>query len=324
MTIAIIGAGIAGAACAARLTQQGHQVVVFDKGRSAGGRMSSKRTEQGYLDLGAQYFTARSEAFQAQCHQWLQADTISRWNGRLAEFADGGLRSSPDNTARYIGQPAMQAPVVQLLGNISLHCNCAVDQLQFDGNQWQLFSAGNALGSFSQLVLAIPQQQARQLLQTFLPQSPKLATLFAATALLPCWAVNIQLEQPLLPYDAIFVKNHPLSWLARQASKPGRCSAEHWLLHFNPAFSAQHLEAGTEAIAEQAVIALQHISGQPIKAVTTLCHRWRYAQQAPQYPVSGAVYLPALALGLAGDWLNGGRVENAWLSGVQLAQELVL
>ncbi|HBN88483.1 MAG TPA: hypothetical protein DD408_04980, partial [Rheinheimera sp.] len=32
MTIAIIGAGIAGAACAAVLTEQGKQVVVFDKG----------------------------------------------------------------------------------------------------------------------------------------------------------------------------------------------------------------------------------------------------------------------------------------------------
>lgn len=324
MTIAIIGAGIAGAACAAALTQQGHDVVVFDKGRSAGGRMSSKRTEQGYLDLGAQYFTARSDAFQAQCAQWLQAGTISRWNGRLAVFDGGNLMPSPDNTERYIGQPAMQAPVVQLLNNIHLQCNCQIDQLQFDGKHWQLFSKGLALGSFSQLLLALPQQQAQQLLQPVLVQSPRLTALFNATALLPCWAVNIQLDKPLLPYDAIFVKNHSINWLARQASKPGRCSAEHWLLHFSPAFSAQHLETSTEAIAEQTVIALQQISGQPIHATTTLCHRWRYAQQAPQYPVSGAVYLPALVLGLAGDWLNGGRVENAWLSGVQLAEELVL
>lgn len=324
MTIAIIGAGIGGAACAAALTQQGHDVVVFDKGRSAGGRMSSKRTEQGYLDLGAQYFTARSDAFRAQCAKWLQTNTISRWNGRLAVFDGGNLRPSPDNTERYIGQPAMHAPVVQLLNNINLQCNRQVDQLQFDGKHWQLFSAGNALGSFSQLVLALPQQQAQQLLQLVLPQSPHLTTLFDTTALLPCWAVNIQLEQPLLPYDAIFVKNHSINWLARQASKPGRCSAEHWLLHFSPAFSAQHLEASTETIAAQAVIALQQISGQPINAITTLCHRWRYAQQATEYPVAGAIYLPALALGLAGDWLNGGRVENAWLSGVQLAEELAL
>ena len=67
MTIAIIGAGIAGAICASELVRNGHKVIVFDKGRSAGGRMSSKRTENGYIDLGAQYFTARSELFSQQC-----------------------------------------------------------------------------------------------------------------------------------------------------------------------------------------------------------------------------------------------------------------
>ncbi len=63
--IAVLGAGLTGASAAASLVQQGHQVTVFDKGRAAGGRMSSKRTEQGYLDMGAQYFTARSDAFTA-------------------------------------------------------------------------------------------------------------------------------------------------------------------------------------------------------------------------------------------------------------------
>ena len=64
--IAILGAGITGAAAAASLVQQGYQVTVFDKGRTAGGRMSSKRTEQGYLDMGAQYFTARTPALNSK------------------------------------------------------------------------------------------------------------------------------------------------------------------------------------------------------------------------------------------------------------------
>ena len=56
MTVAIIGAGMAGAACAYSLKQRGVDVVVFDKGRKPGGRMTSKRTADGYLDLGAQYY----------------------------------------------------------------------------------------------------------------------------------------------------------------------------------------------------------------------------------------------------------------------------
>ena len=32
--------------------------------------------------------------------------------------------------------------------------------------------------------------------------------------------------------------------------------------------------------------------------------------------------LPDIGLGLCGDWLNGGRVEGAWLSGFNLALAL--
>ncbi len=61
--IAIVGAGIAGLAAAQTLIRAGQQVQIFDKSRGSGGRMASKRSEAGALDLGAQYFTARDRRF---------------------------------------------------------------------------------------------------------------------------------------------------------------------------------------------------------------------------------------------------------------------
>ena len=70
-TVAVIGAGIAGAACARALTLAGHSVRVFDKSRGPGGRLATRRVEwvdrQGQacttrLDHGAIGITARSEA----------------------------------------------------------------------------------------------------------------------------------------------------------------------------------------------------------------------------------------------------------------------
>lgn len=324
MTIAIIGAGMAGAACASQLTQQGQQVRLFDKGRAAGGRMSSKRTEQGYLDLGAQYFTARDEGFIAQCQHWLRDGSIAQWQGRLGRLEKGAVIASPDNTLRFIGVPSMQAPVVALLKSAALHTGCQVDRLAFDGKGWQLFSDGISLGVFDQLVLAIPQQQAEPLLREAGVIDTELSAVFTMPALLPCWAVNLELAPSPWTYDGIFGNaNSPFSWLARQSSKPGRCKGEQWLLHFGAAFSQQHLDADSRDIAGYAIEAVQQLAGQTLAAEMTLCHRWRYAQQNPLYPRYGMLHRPELALGLAGDWLNGGRVENAWLSGVQLAGELV-
>ncbi|HAL40308.1 MAG TPA: amine oxidase, partial [Polaromonas sp.] len=57
--IAVVGAGIAGIACARTLAQAGHQVTVFEKNHGAGGRMATLDTEYGGFDHGTQYFTVR-------------------------------------------------------------------------------------------------------------------------------------------------------------------------------------------------------------------------------------------------------------------------
>ena len=67
MSIAIIGAGMAGISCARALREAGRQVVLFDKGRAVGGRMATKRMALGEatirIDHGAQYITARDGGF---------------------------------------------------------------------------------------------------------------------------------------------------------------------------------------------------------------------------------------------------------------------
>ena len=62
----VIGAGMAGIACARALAEAGHAVRVLDKGRGPGGRMATRRvtTRAGEVrfDHGAQYLTARDPA----------------------------------------------------------------------------------------------------------------------------------------------------------------------------------------------------------------------------------------------------------------------
>ncbi|MEH8020398.1 NAD(P)/FAD-dependent oxidoreductase [Rheinheimera metallidurans] len=324
MTIAIIGAGIAGAICASELVRNGHKVIVFDKGRSAGGRMSSKRTENGYIDLGAQYFTARSELFSQQCITWQAHGVIMPWQAKLAVYENAELTASPDNIVRYIGQPSMHKPVQQLLQQTQLVLECCVDRIHFDGKHWRLYRDQQPLGSFSQLVLAIPQQQAALLLANVISQFNVLAAAFAAAALQPCWAVNVALHQPSgNNFDGISVKEDAaLTWLARQTAKQGRVTTEQWLLHFSPTFSQQQLDTSAEQMALASLSQLQRILGQQLQGTVTHCHRWRYAQQTSDYPIQGYLHHADMALALCGDWLNGGRVENAWLSGYMLAQQL--
>src|SRR5512137_80947 len=67
--VAIVGAGLAGLACARTLAAHGIELALYDKGRSAGGRLATRRVEQDgqvyAFDHGAQYLTARGALFRA-------------------------------------------------------------------------------------------------------------------------------------------------------------------------------------------------------------------------------------------------------------------
>jgi len=60
---AVIGAGMAGIACARTLMQAGHRVTVFEKSKGASGRISTRSSNYGSFDHGAQYFTVRDTRF---------------------------------------------------------------------------------------------------------------------------------------------------------------------------------------------------------------------------------------------------------------------
>ncbi len=216
------------------------QVTVFDKGRAVGGRMSSKRTESGYLDMGAQYFTARSIEFQSQVQTWLEAGCAQIWNCTTAVLkSDKGysaLEVSVDQQLRYIGIPSMQAPVKALLVDLPVITGCRIDSLVQQRQSWSLLSEpGTSYTDFDAVVLTMPPVQDQQLLV----QSGLADVFIAQDSLLePCWAVALRADV-CLPVDAIFCEHTKLRFITHQAEKSGRFSC--YVLHFNATFSRENL-----------------------------------------------------------------------------------
>lgn len=320
--IAVLGAGLTGASAAASLVRQGHQVTVFDKGRAAGGRMSSKRTDQGYLDMGAQYFTARSDAFKQQVKQWLEAGLVELWRCKTALLSDDegviSLTASEDQQQRFIGIPSMQSPVSALLQGIPLLTSCRIHKLDYQQQCWTLYTEdGQHYAGFDAVLVTVPPVQAQQLMT-----QSGLANIFdSVTDLLePCWAVAVQAQS--IPYgDAIFCQHPQLRFISHQQHKTGRSSC--YILHFNAQFSALHLDEPAEFWFDKA----SHILRQELQVKgdikTLVAHRWLYASQKDQVAPPGVLALPEQQLWAAGDWSYGGRVENAYLAGLQLAQAVL-
>ena len=127
-------------------------------------------------------------------------------------------------------------------------------------------------------------------------------------------------DNPLpLPYDGLFVHDAPVSWVARNSSKPARAPHESWVLHGSPTWSTANLEADKEAIANRLLTAFFDATGlEPVAPHFVQAHRWRYALAENPLDV-GCLWDAALKVGGCGDWCQNSRIEGAFLSGMAIA-----
>lgn len=334
--LAVVGAGLAGLACAQALALAGCTVHVFDKSRSASGRMSTRRAEDAQgpwqCDHGAQYFTARDADFRAEVQRWQQAGEVTLWPVRLASH--DGYSFAPVQTPleRFVGTPRMTAPAAHLVRTLTalapplvpvqIQVQTTVQSLQADASGWTLTSAeqGTHAPRYRAVLLAVPAPQAVPLLA---PLAPDGAALAASARMRACWAVMVRCNGPVSwPFDGVFVNAGPLRWVARDSSKHGRTGPETLLLHASPAWSQAHVEDDATSVTAALLQAFAALGGPWPATVQATAHCWRYADTEPPLNI-GCWWDGRSGLGMCGDWLHGGKVEGAWLSGRALAQRVL-
>ena len=311
-TIAIIGAGMAGLTCARRLTEAGLEVTVFDKARGPGGRLSTRRSDVGTFDHGAQFFRARDPRFVAEVEAWQAVGALARWTGTFKGLAvDEPL---------WVGTPRMSALTRHLAGTLNdLRISTRIQTAEHTLGGWTLKNdAGETLGTWSQLVVATPAPQAVPLLAG----SPALAKAADGAVMAPCWALMLAFDAPLnAGFEVAVLNDGPLSWIARDSSKPGRPDGERWIAHASPAWSQAHLEEAPDAIVHRLRTAFAEQIAHPAPTLE-MAHRWRYARATGALG-QACLWDKAQRIGACGDWCLGPRVEGAWKSGRAMADAIL-
>ena len=114
--ISIIGAGMAGLACAKALRRKGAAVTVFDKSRGLGGRLASRRGDGVQFDHGAQYISARTPGFTAFMEACLADGAAALWRPDIHD----GRESKGGSDKWYVGLPGMSGLVKPLADGIDV------------------------------------------------------------------------------------------------------------------------------------------------------------------------------------------------------------
>jgi len=320
--VAVIGAGLSGLTCARELADGGLEVRVFDKARGPGGRMATRRAGDLRFDHGAQYFTVRDDRFAGTVDSWYRQGIVAPWSGTIVVVDHGTVSLESSRTPRFVGVPGMNAVCRHLARYLDVSYGTRIGMLNRLGDRWVLTDEGGVeLGPFDAVVVSAPAPQTGALLSTC---SPDLAARAASVEMAPCWAVMMTFPESLnLGFDGAFVNNSPITWAARDASKPERPDHESWVIHASSEWTTAHLELKPDRAAEvlvrefRAALGLERGDPEHLTA-----HRWRFA--LPLEPLRETfLFDPNLRLAACGDWCGGPRVEGAFLSGLAAADRIL-
>lgn len=301
--VTVVGAGIAGAACAVALTAARVPVRLVERSRAVGGRMASPVLHERRVDTGAGYFTVKDPGFAEVVAGWEQDGIARQWTDTFSALSPHAAPETKSGPVRWATPDGLRSLVRAMLAGagIEVEHEVVVESLP-DGP----------------VVLAMPDPQAQRI--------------FAAPELRfvdyqPVIAVVCGFDERAWPalHDAAFVNDHPdISFIADDGSRRGD-GAPVLVAHTTPERARTHLVAPDDAIGP-VVAGLSDLLGTPAPAWTH-AHRWTFAKPADHHDDTFHLHLGGSApVGLAGDqWCPEGapRVESAWRSGTDVAGAVV-
>lgn len=305
----VVGAGIAGVACARELADAGIGVEIRERARVVGGRVASKRFDGRPADIGAAYFTVDDPDFARLVDRWRVAGLAREWTDTFVAYGADGRREVP-GPMRWAAPRGLRSLVTELATGLPV----TVDRLVLGVGPGPAVDGTGCAA----VVLAMPGPQAALLLDPALTAATRAVQEQQWTSTL---ATVLRFPRRRWPdFAGAFVNDHPvLSLVCDDGDRRG--DGEPVLVaHTTAEFAGRHLlqPTGAAGAVEEAV---RDLLALPEPASDVHVHRWTYAK--PSAGSTGAYHLDTDGIGLAGDAFGPPRVQTAWLSGRALGRALV-
>ena len=328
----VVGAGVAGLACARGLHRAGRPVLVLERARGVGGRCATRRFEGQPADLGPMFFHGQDPAFLAALDEVAGVTVLDGWPARVR---GEGQPCQPGALAPHIRRFAfaegLNAFAKHLAAGLDLRQQTTVARIRPVEAGFEVRCADGAVFRCRDLVLALALEETRILLDTL----PALAPLDGVRALLGLFfsvpSLTVIAGYPPgteLPWDLLYPEHSDVLQLIAQDSAKRRDPRFLTLVcQARPRWSRARVDQPMVDWSPELVEAAGAVLGPwALRPLWTYPHRWRYARVDRSCELAAPVRVTldqGQTLGLAGDlFAPGGGVQAAWLSGARLAEAL--
>ena len=328
----VIGSGMSGISAANTLLKNNKPVLVLDKARSSGGRVSTRPHPTFSFDHGAQFFTAKDLEFSQIVQKAIKTQEIA-------------ILEHPEKGNVYFGNPVFRPFISKLTSSLEIMQNALVTHIEKPKNRpdehWCISITDNHPVFAKNIILTMPAPQTNALLPEYLTELKHTTTQALYD---PCIAILAGVEVPLS--SPIFLDNFKLldkpiilekgniSWSIAKWSHSNEKNTAYLsvIIHANPEFSSKHIEEdiGTfpdnlweEWKSHLETDAICDLSALPKSISYLKGHKWRYARVSKTADEKCERINQKYSIALAGDWLEGPRIESAWISGRNAAISLL-
>ncbi|TDL30991.1 deoxyribodipyrimidine photolyase [Jeotgalibacillus sp. S-D1] len=313
MNVLIIGGGLSGIFAARTLKELGCSPVIIEKSRSVGGRMATRRIEDGKADHGAQFFTVRSKELQALTEDWLEKNWVRHWFG--------------DDFPRYTGTQGMNALVKNLAGELPVKLNERVIQLEVSSNVSLKTDAASQFTGDA-VILTAPVPQALELLAA----SPSARSLqlekgLSASSFKPCFVGLFTMKKPVkIGEEGIVAADLPagIDKIISNDQK-GISSAPILSVYMTGDWSNEQYKEENQTVLERVIVALSRYLD-PDMIESSQLKRWRYAEAShvfrqPYMQIDNTpVFIAGDSFLTEQDTSGRTRIESAILSGIRTGE----
>ena len=314
----ILGSGIAGSTIANLLSRK-YSLTIFDKARGPGGRAANKRYKSTLtFDHGVQYISPKTKQFKKFIENLEKKNVLKLWNGNHLDFTF----NNKDQIKRYIGKKANNDICKYQIKKIKQNYLSQIVKITDKKKFWEVLLKNKSIYKFKSIILTCPYPQLKKLAKNYLDKK----ILNLNIKMKPNITVMLTIKNHKnLPISSIKFNDNILAWAANENSKMRFKSDKIlWTLQCTETFSKKIINLYKmnlkkyENIIIKRFVKLTNYKAKDV--VFQKIHGWKYAYANSKTNLDSLWYKNNL--GVCADWLNGTKVEDAWLSANSLNNKI--
>ncbi|SMO78550.1 NAD(P)/FAD-dependent oxidoreductase [Fodinibius sediminis] len=333
MVIGIIGASFSGLIAGSRLAKAGHDVTIIERNRSVGGRLASVELDDMILDYGVSHFSAQTSTFRAFLEELSQKEEVREWAEEFSMFDGDQFHVEDPNASpltKYALTNGMRAIAKYLSRWVDIKSQEKAGGLTYIGpdrskkRSWMINLTDINVFECDAVLIAAPAPEAYGVLQTAQDETAarKIIRVIDEVYYDDCISLAATYNREAPNWKGIECERSALKWIGNESSKRGIRDQTGLALHSSHPFARENERKDDEEVTRQLLEEASTITGSwVLQPASTYLHRWKFFRaRNPIDEYFMELEMIDAPLALIGNYFGGQSLENAFLSGYNLAE----